>query len=295
MDKSFVNSYLISNGKYLPEKKLNEVGVEMEQSKISEASVNVTFRNATLFTILYWFMPWFWLLDRFFVRDFIGGLVKCIVYPMSVYVAFLITKNSVNELYKTIVLVAVFVWFVWVIIDGFSIYGRVKKTNYRKLMNALGRNPIRNKMDFLTLVLLLFSIGIVSYGFLRVKNEARPIIESDLVPTETNLKGNLIEDEYYEHSCGEEPPIESEFNSLENVNPTETKSPIIEEVNNSPFVNDNVSETETFGNGNGIGGIFEKKNRELVEEPNFANSNFFEDCTIRLVAKVDSKGKCNRV
>src|SRR5690554_6701926 len=158
MEKEFVRAYLLKNGKYLPEDKLHSLNSNLEHSNIKEFEINILFRSPTLFTLLYWFVPLFWFLDRFFVRDFFGGIVKAILYPLIVFVSFKISSNAdLNESYKSAVFIFMFVWLLWIIVDGFTIYSRVKNLNYRKLNKRLGNRNFVTKIGFLPLLMLISS------------------------------------------------------------------------------------------------------------------------------------------
>jgi len=144
MDKSFVNNFLIANGKYFPSNKLGRVGLLMEQSSVSEYAVNRRFYNPLVITIIFWvFLP-FQLFDRFVLRDWFGGILKLIIplicgivlyYNQNIYYL-----NNNTDLLVKIVAVVIILWGIWTVVDGFTIYHRTKKANYRALLRALNIN-----------------------------------------------------------------------------------------------------------------------------------------------------------
>lgn len=295
MDKEFVRSYLLSNGKYFPERKLHEISSDMELSNVNEYVVNLNFRNPTLFTILYWFVPLFWWLDRFFVRDFFGGIVKAILYPSLVLLSGIIgAEYKLNKIYANAVMVLGVIWFVWVLIDGFTIYGRVKGYNYRKLKTKLGNRITATKIGFAPTLLLISSIVVFSWG-MTIRNEAKNNIPplGEIEETNELIKNETVEEPYYEHSCGES-EIEPEYIEEQTANIQPNTSEIVD-----PFKNYDDYRGDDFG-GNGVGndsgtgtaGYYREniKERKTVFEPSYDDVELFEKCKIEYRLIVDEKG-----
>ena len=171
MEKEFVQRYMLTNGKYFPESKLHEISSNMEATNVSEYAVNLNFRNPTLLTVLYWFVPLFWWLDRFFVGDIFGGIVKAFLYPVIVFFAFAIgLENKLSETYNTALFCLIATWFIWVFIDGLTIYRRVKDFNYRKIQTKIGEGITTTKIGFFSSTLLITSILFLAWG-LNLKNK----------------------------------------------------------------------------------------------------------------------------
>lgn len=147
MDKTFVNSFLIANGKYFPNNKLGKIGLLMEQSNASEYAVNKRFYNPLILTIIFWvFLP-FQLIDRFILRDWFGGLLKLLI-PVICALGLYYNQTGyhlygTNNLLKIIITVIFILWGIWTIVDGFTIYHRTKKANYKSLLRALNINDDR--------------------------------------------------------------------------------------------------------------------------------------------------------
>ena len=144
MDKTFVNSFLIANGKYFPNNKLGKIGLLMEQSNASEYVVNKRFYNPLILTIIFWvFLP-FQLMDRFILRDWFGGLLKLLI-PVICALGLYYNQTGyhlygTNNLLGIIITIIFILWGIWTIVDGFTIYHRTKKANYKSLLKALNIN-----------------------------------------------------------------------------------------------------------------------------------------------------------
>lgn len=137
MDKNFVNSFLISNGKYFPSNKLGKIGALMENSAVSEYSVNRRFYNPLVITIIFWVFWPFQLFDRFVLRDWFGGSLK-LFFPIIIVVVYFYGRFSFGEeIMRYVSLGMLGFWVLWTIVDGFTIYHRTKSANYRSLLKAL--------------------------------------------------------------------------------------------------------------------------------------------------------------
>lgn len=91
-------------------------------------------KNSSSWFALYWFFPLAWIFDRVFLGDYIFGIVK-ILAPLIA--SGLLFSDSDRDTIKLFSLIAIFLWFFWVIIDGFNISRRVRKSNYRKVLKRI--------------------------------------------------------------------------------------------------------------------------------------------------------------
>lgn len=323
MDKEFVRSYLLTNGKYFPERKIQELNEALESSSKDEYVVNVNFRNSTLFTLLYWFVPLFWWLDRFFVRDFFGGIVKAIVFPILTWVCFILASKGgvTSSMFQYAVWGLAISWIVWVIVDGFTIYGRVKNVNYRKVMTKLGKRVVVAKVGILPVLYLIMSVTVFIWGMTlkqSVSGKEEIILQSEskvnIDKENSNYDSGINSTTYYEHSCGEnesdfmEEQI-TEYDSLpvytpnnpepldydRNLHPFEsTSNPNVNTENTNPFTN-----SDSYGTAGGIGtgtgnGPTDGDLRIRISSPNYDDIEVSETCHIEFKLLVTPDGNVTK-
>lgn len=140
MNKDFVANYLIANGKYFPKKKLQKIGLLLENANAPLYNLNLRYFNPLTTTIIFWVFYPIQLFDRLILRDWVFGLLKLIIPILILYLANkykLGLSLGVLTLEGKILGVLFLLWGVWTIIDGFTIYGRTKNANFRALLRAL--------------------------------------------------------------------------------------------------------------------------------------------------------------
>jgi hypothetical protein len=149
MEKNYVRNYLVANGKYFPSRRLGTLGGILENSRVSEHVINKRFFNPIFITILFWIFWPFQLFDRLLLKDWFWGWMKLLL-PLGVGFIlyyhirnpFVITSKLLggNDIISIIGVGVILIWGVWTIIDGFTIYGRTKKANYRAVLRTLKIN-----------------------------------------------------------------------------------------------------------------------------------------------------------
>lgn len=189
MKREFVHNYLMTNGKYFPSSKLGILNDKLEDTNVKEYSVNLSFKNATLFTILYWFLPLFWLIDRFLVRDYLGGFIK-LTLPVFAFLLLnfepSLHQYGVNKDFASAIIF--FSWVIWILIDGVTIYNRVKKDNYNRVINLIDRNSL--KVNYFPILYLALTLGI---GYIISLNEKVNYTERIENINETSIDGSDIQ------------------------------------------------------------------------------------------------------
>lgn len=171
MEKDYIKSYLLNNGKYFPQEKLRSINEELGKSKKAEYSINLSFRNPTLFAVMYWFVPLFWFLDRFFTGDYFGAMIK-LSYILMAYIFLLVfggSYNYTNDNLNFTVLFPFILYFIWVMIDGITLYKRIKNYNHRKLMKAIGRK-VSNNDNTLPIVMLIILLFLIGYAYFEINS-----------------------------------------------------------------------------------------------------------------------------
>lgn len=147
MKKELVYQFLNTNGKYFPKKKLELIGIMLEQSDGVEYKINRRYWNpltTTLIMILL-FGVLIAFIDRLILRDWFWGFIKLLI-PISLisfyyYFNPLITFNGEYLMYFFYMLWAICALYtLWIIIDFMTLFYRIKKFNYRKLLNTLSIN-----------------------------------------------------------------------------------------------------------------------------------------------------------
>ena len=143
MEKSFVNNYLIANGKYFPKRKLNKIGFILELKDLPVYAINKRYFNPLTTTLIFWVFYPIQLFDRLILKDWFWGIIK-LVFPL---ILFYILHKYEDGIYLGIltlrakIIAALFlIWGVWTIIDGFTIYRRTKTANYKSFLKAININ-----------------------------------------------------------------------------------------------------------------------------------------------------------
>ncbi|MBG27019.1 MULTISPECIES: hypothetical protein [Croceibacter] len=141
MKKEFVEQFLLVNGKYFPKSKLSYIGRQMEKSKVSEYIVNKGYWNPiTTFILMFIFLGFgfMMILDRLILGDWLWGLLKLSIPILIACLYFFAPDLRVNEFNSDeIILLLSGLFLLWVLIDIFTLYSRIKIRNYNKLMNTL--------------------------------------------------------------------------------------------------------------------------------------------------------------
>lgn len=147
MKKELVYQFLNTNGKYFPKKKLELIGIMLEQSNDVEYKINIRYWNpltTTLIMILL-FGVLITFIDRLILRDWFWGFIKLLipVSLISLYYYFN-TLNAINGEYLMYFFYTLWgtcvLYTLWIIIDFMTLFYRIKKYNYQKLLKALSIN-----------------------------------------------------------------------------------------------------------------------------------------------------------
>lgn len=139
MDNEKIQNFLLSKGKYLPMYGIDAISSKLksvEDEKLIYRIHALNFMNPMLITLLYWLCPLFFFIDRFFVGSTLSGLVKFFILAIIIPIFFLVLILTHEPLLIPIFVVAG-IWFLWILIDGFTIYGRVKRYNLSILIEAM--------------------------------------------------------------------------------------------------------------------------------------------------------------
>lgn len=153
-----IQNFLLAKGKFLPMGKIDEVTAKLqnlvEGSLASFKVCALGFKSPLALTLLYWFVPGFALVDRFFVEGIGAGLKKlfillglCLfvlmIFKWSVFDPILNIFNESDLSFKILsfaelllgAIAFIAIW-IWLIGDGIYIYIRVKKQNLTTFNNA---------------------------------------------------------------------------------------------------------------------------------------------------------------
>ncbi|MBL1280682.1 MAG: hypothetical protein COA33_010430 [Fluviicola sp.] len=304
MNIEFVRSFLLTNGKYFPESKLNEISSDMELSSEKEFVVNLSYRNPLLITVLYWFLPIFWAFDRFFVRDYFGGLVKAL-YPSLLILSGVIVVKAPKEIEEwglPIIFVMAGVYFLWVLVDGITIYGRVKMSNYRKVKNSIGCGNFKRRLRLIPVVLLVILIATVSAVIYEskfdssYKSDVENMVNDTNESSDKNEGGEFVEEEFdYSEYCGT-PDFEN--NADLELTDYEMPSDVFNNPNVEPTDNE-LNESSVFDNnrdgGTGINATPIIIKREIFAKPIFSDLNVIEKCKVEYKLLVDPEGNVRNV
>ena len=99
MDKEKIQMFLLSKGKCLP---MNEIGnISSKMLKIEDENLifelySLEFKNPNTYTLLYWLLPGFAFIDRFFVGSFFTGLLKLFM-PIIILIGFLLSSRGLSD------------------------------------------------------------------------------------------------------------------------------------------------------------------------------------------------------
>lgn len=171
MDVNYIRSYLVANGKYFPSNKLGILGRILEDSRASEHVINKRFFSPVFITVIFWIFWPFQLFDRLILKDWFWGWLKLL---LPVIVGFILYKNSRSpfpvksaflegfDIIEIVGASAIILWVLWTVVDGFTIYGRTKKSNYRAVLRALNINDESYTPKFPTKVKNTSKVGVES-------------------------------------------------------------------------------------------------------------------------------------
>ena len=156
MENGKIQIFLLSNGKYLPVSEIDSLSVKL-QSLEDEASTfrvhSLNFKNPTVLTLLYWLVPGFACIDRFFIEGSSGGFRKVfgLIGLFTLFIVFggifrrlEISSDLFSGLSLLVRLSPFIVLSIWLVVDGFTIYGRVKKFNLSILLSAIKKGSSSN-------------------------------------------------------------------------------------------------------------------------------------------------------
>jgi len=163
-----IQNFLLTKGKFLPMDKIDEVTTKLqnieEGSKTSFRISSLNFKNPLSLTLLYWLVPGFALIDRFFTKDVTAGFKKFLIILGMFILSFTLNKVALSidplclgggtwidylpasapgevtyvpsETAHSLVVCGGLInlgIIVGLIIDGFFVYNRVKKQNFTAL------------------------------------------------------------------------------------------------------------------------------------------------------------------
>ena len=127
MKKELVTQYLMANGKFFPKNKLQEIDRELELVEGLEYIINISYISTLrgfLYTLL--FSPF----DRLLLKDTFWGFLKI---GWAILIVYLYAKMNDTNLPH----IALLLFFIWQFLDYITIFWRVKKTNFKKLMKIV--------------------------------------------------------------------------------------------------------------------------------------------------------------
>lgn len=154
-----IQNFLLTKGKFLPNGKIEEVSTKLQN--IEEGSLaffkvsSLSFKSPLALTLLYWLVPGFACIDRFFIEGINEGLKKLsilfglmlfvfVILRGSLFASTLDTFNESDLSYKVLsslkpilILITFLAVWTWLIIDGIKIYNRVKKQNMNTFNTAI--------------------------------------------------------------------------------------------------------------------------------------------------------------
>lgn len=144
MTEEQIQNFFLQKGRHLPTRKIHELSLKLEQLEDSKSFrlLSVSTKNPTLFTLLYWLVPFMWGIDRFFTGQYLSGIIKQL-YPLLFFILmgrliqiefdFKINENAYWNLGHVL-----FIFYpLWILVDGFTINGRIKRNNYEKIIKSL--------------------------------------------------------------------------------------------------------------------------------------------------------------
>jgi len=157
MDNTNFQSVLFAKAKHLTKKdadRLFTLGEKATERQIMRLS-SVSTTNPLLLTLLFWFLPPFFLFNNFFVRNYLLGLIQLFLLVMAFgFFAASATNHDINLMsngamefsqskadhantLNTLAAGTSMFIAMWYFIDGLTMYWRTKSSNFRKLRKAL--------------------------------------------------------------------------------------------------------------------------------------------------------------
>lgn len=140
MENDKIQTFLLIKGKFIPDTSIAYVSSKLQslQNEISIFRIySLTLKNPLTFTLLYWLVPGFAIIDRVLLKKGFISYLKIFFLPIF-YVAFKINLD-IRELQEALGLLVLYLYIGWIIADGFTIYNRVKVTNLSILLSIIDR------------------------------------------------------------------------------------------------------------------------------------------------------------
>ena len=117
----------MTNGKYFPKSRLQDIGVKLEQFEGLDYAINISFIS-TLRGFLYTFV--FSPFDRLLLKDTFWGFLKVGLVVLIIYLYIKMSNTDLPPL-------ALLLFLIWQFLDYITVFWRVKKTNYKTLMRVI--------------------------------------------------------------------------------------------------------------------------------------------------------------
>ena len=147
MTNDKIQSFLLQKGKYLPKRKINFISTRLEhlEERRVPKVLSTSIKKPIVFVLLYWLLPPFFLIDRFFTGQYLSGIIKFIGLPAFAFaIVYILKQKGIHrELYfgtqlnHLILLISIGIQLLWTLVDGFTIGSRIKDHNFRKLKRVL--------------------------------------------------------------------------------------------------------------------------------------------------------------
>ena len=141
MKKENVTQFLIAKGKYFPNNKLHEIGRKLELIEGLDYAIHISYNSTVkgiIFTML--FAPF----DRLILKDYFLGTIKLLFAMFAIYSLFSNGNHLRGIPYpfesgyelnpESLKYLLFLILIIWQFLDIITVYWRVKKTNYKKLM-----------------------------------------------------------------------------------------------------------------------------------------------------------------
>lgn len=131
--------FLINNLQYFPESKKIQIAETINNldSNFKLIIYGVKIKKTEWQTLLYWFCPLYFLVDRIVIGPYWSGLLKFLILPILGF-AFINRDGIIANLGLCIFGIE----FLWIIIDGFTIKDRIRSQNLKRLNKLLFKNGI---------------------------------------------------------------------------------------------------------------------------------------------------------
>lgn len=147
MKKEEIQTYLPNIGKYVALHKTEAVSLKLQSlSNDSLASLEKSpkFKNPKTYTLLYWLLPGFALVDRLIIKNDMLSLLKAFSIPL-ILVSYIIL---IDYLFLRISLCCLFwAYLFWLIKDGFTVNIRVRNNNLSILLFIIEQSIIPLAID----------------------------------------------------------------------------------------------------------------------------------------------------